>query len=194
MARSGARDSFARAEEDLLEYTGIQVDAKDLERVAEAIGADIVRREQTRQAEVMTGDVPPPERPIPFFYVACDGTGVPVTKRETVGLKGKQSENAKTREAKLGCIFTQTKTTSEEFPLGSSTKRDARSGPTGLTKERPHPSCFPKQRTNENPRRRKSSTSKPIRKECAMPASGPGAFLWDRVSSKPVARPLSPHA
>jgi hypothetical protein len=117
MARSGARDSFARAEEDLLEYTGIHVDAKDVERIAEAIGADIARREQTRQAEVMTGDVPPPERPIPVLYVACDGTGVPVTKRETVGRKGKQSENAKTREAKLGCIFTQTKTTSEGFPL-----------------------------------------------------------------------------
>jgi hypothetical protein len=116
MARSGARDSFARAEEDLLEYAGIRIDAKDVERIAEAIGADIARREQIRQAEVMAGDVPPPERPIPVFYVACDGTGVPVTKRETVGRKGKQGD-PKTREAKLGCIFTQVKTDSEGFPL-----------------------------------------------------------------------------
>lgn len=116
MARSGARDSFARAKEDLLEYAGIRVDAKDVERVAEAIGADIARREQIRQADAMKGDVPLAERPIPVFYVAYDGTGVPVTKRETAGRKGKQGD-AKTREAKLGCIFTQIKTTSEGFPL-----------------------------------------------------------------------------
>ncbi len=116
MARSGARDSFARAEEDLWDYAGIRVDAKDVERIAEAIGADIARREQIRQAEVMAGDVPPPERPIPVFYVAYDGTGVPVTKRETVGRKGKQGD-AKTREAKLGCVFTQVETDSDGFPI-----------------------------------------------------------------------------
>ena len=117
MARSGARDSFARAEEDLLEYAGIRIDARDVERVAEAIGADIARREQIRQAKVMTGDVSSPERPIPVFYVACDGTGVPVTKRETAGRKGKRDADAKTREAKLGCVFTQVKIDSEGFPL-----------------------------------------------------------------------------
>lgn len=116
MARSGARDSFARAEEDLLEYSGICVGAKDVERVAEAIGADIARREQIRRTEVPADGVPSPERPIPVFYVACDGTGVPVTKRETAGRRGKQGD-AKTREAKLGCIFTQVKKTSEGFPL-----------------------------------------------------------------------------
>jgi hypothetical protein len=116
MARSGARDSFARAEEDLLEYAGIRVGTKDVERVAEAIGADIARREQIRRTEVPTDDVPPPDEPIPVFYVTCDGTGVPVNKRETVGRKGKHGD-AKTREAKLGCIFTQTTTTPEGFPL-----------------------------------------------------------------------------
>jgi Uncharacterised protein family (UPF0236) len=117
MAKSGARDSFARAEEDLLDYAGIRVDAKDVERVAEAIGADIAQREQTHRAEAMTGHVPPSGGPIPVLYVAGDGTGVPVTKRETAGRKGKQSDDAKTREAKLGCVFTQVKTDAEGFPL-----------------------------------------------------------------------------
>lgn len=118
MARSGARDSFARAEEDLLEYSGIRVGVKDVERVAEAIGADIEDREQTHRAEAMAGHVPPPVKPIPVLYVACDGTGVPVTRRETAGRKGKHSDgNARTREAKLGCVFTQVKTDSEGFPL-----------------------------------------------------------------------------
>ena len=117
MARSGARDSFARAEEDLWEYSGIRVGAKDVERVAEAIGADIERREQVVRAEAMAGQVASPGKPIPVLYVACDGTGVPVTKRETAGRKGKQIDDAKTREAKLGCIFTQTGTDSKGFPL-----------------------------------------------------------------------------
>lgn len=116
MARSGARDSFARAEEDLLEYSGIQVGAKDVERVAEAIGADIGDRQQVCRAEAMAGYVPPPVKPIPVLYVACDGTGVPVTKRETAGRKGKQGD-PRTREAKLGCVFTQVKKDSRGFPL-----------------------------------------------------------------------------
>lgn len=44
----------------------------------------------------------------PILYIECDGTGVPVTKKETAGRKGKQLDgSAKTREAKLGCVFTQ---------------------------------------------------------------------------------------
>jgi hypothetical protein len=116
MARSGARDSFARAEEDLLEYSGIRVGAKDVERTAEAIGADIEHREKTHRAKAMAGHVPPPVKQIPVLYVACDGTGVPVTKRETAGRKGKQGD-PRTREAKLGCVFTQVKRDSEGFPL-----------------------------------------------------------------------------
>ena len=48
----------------------------------------------------MAGHVPPPVKQIPVLYVACDGTGVPVTKRETAGRKGKQGD-PRTREAKL---------------------------------------------------------------------------------------------
>ena len=44
------------------------------------------------------------------LYIAIDGTGVPVVARESEGRKGKQNrERAKTREAKLGCVFTQTR-------------------------------------------------------------------------------------
>jgi len=118
MARSGARDSFARAEEDLWHYSGIQVGAKDVERVAEAIGADIGQREQVIRTGAMAGQVASPGRPVPLLYVACDGTGVPVTARETAGRRGKQIDgSAKTREAKLGCIFTQTDTDAKGFPV-----------------------------------------------------------------------------
>src|SRR3989338_3162224 len=43
------------------------------------------------------------------MYVCMDGTGVPVVKKETAGRKGKGEDGqAKTREVKLGCVFTQT--------------------------------------------------------------------------------------
>jgi hypothetical protein len=116
MAKSGARESFARAEEDLFDYAGIRVDAKDVERVAEAIGADIARREELHRREAMAGHHPAPCTPIPVLYIAADGTGVPVTKKETAGRKGKQGD-AKTREVKLGCVFTQVKTDSKGFPV-----------------------------------------------------------------------------
>ena len=46
----------------------------------------------------------------PILYVEMDGTGLPVVKSETVGREGKtEAQPAHTREAKLGCVFTQTK-------------------------------------------------------------------------------------
>jgi len=49
------------------------------------------------------------KQPIKIMYATMDGTGVPVVKKETTGRKGKGSDGqAKTREVKLGCIFTQT--------------------------------------------------------------------------------------
>jgi hypothetical protein len=47
-----------------------------------------------------------------------DGTGVPVVKKETVDRKGKlDGLRAHTREAKLGCVFTQTAVDEEGFAI-----------------------------------------------------------------------------
>ena len=46
---------------------------------------------------------------IALLYIQLDGAGVPVVKKETVGRKGKsEGQPAHTREAKVGCVFTQT--------------------------------------------------------------------------------------
>ena len=51
-------------------------------------------------------------------YVEGDGTGIPVRPEETEGRKGKQADQpAKTREVKLGCVFTQTQENSEGQPV-----------------------------------------------------------------------------
>jgi hypothetical protein len=47
-----------------------------------------------------------------------DGTGVPVVKKEAEGHKGKaDGQPAHTREAKLGCVFTQTAWDEEGFAI-----------------------------------------------------------------------------
>ena len=56
----------------------------------------------------MEGKVIPLAPAIPILYIAIDGTGVPVVPAAAIGRKGKQTEIAKTREAKLGAVFTQT--------------------------------------------------------------------------------------
>ena len=97
----------------------LEVTTKAVERAAEAIGEDIAAREQEeiQQAvqldlSVVIGD------PIPFLYVQMDGTGVPVVKKETVGRQGKtEGQPAHTREAKLGCVFTQTKWDEEGYAV-----------------------------------------------------------------------------
>jgi len=54
-----------------------------------------------------------------------DGTGVPVVKKETVGRRQDRGQPAHTREAKLGCVFTQTTWDKEGYPI-----RDPDSPPT----------------------------------------------------------------
>jgi len=54
---------------------------------------------------------------VPRLYVSMDGTGVPVVKKETTDRQGKNGDQAKTREAKLGCIFTQTTIDKDGRPI-----------------------------------------------------------------------------
>jgi hypothetical protein len=52
------------------------------------------------------------------FYVQMDGTGLPMVARETEGRSGKAEDGrAHTREAKLGCVFTQTTVDEQGRPV-----------------------------------------------------------------------------
>jgi len=47
-----------------------------------------------------------------------DGTGVPVVRKETEGRKGKGDDGqSRTREVKLGCVFTQTDLDMNGYPV-----------------------------------------------------------------------------
>ncbi len=59
---------------------------KSVERVAEAIGADIARREQQGIDRAVQLELPiVTGQSAPILYVQMDGTGVPVEHKETAG-------------------------------------------------------------------------------------------------------------
>lgn len=119
MARAGAQSTFKEGRDDLRIYSGIRVSAKDLERVAEGIGDEMETWSKKEREEILGREEEPrPKKTIPILYVSYDGTGVPMTKQEIKGRRGKQSDgSAMTREVKLGCVFTQTRTDQKGFPL-----------------------------------------------------------------------------
>lgn len=111
MARAGARGSFVEAEEDLRVYAHVTVGRRDIERVAEEVGRQIEAGASRREADAPTADTP-------VMYVSYDGTAAPMRKNEVKGRKGKRTgEDAKGREVKVGCVFTQTTVDEDGFAV-----------------------------------------------------------------------------
>jgi hypothetical protein len=115
----GQQAPFDHGREQLQLLAGLEVTTKSVERVAEAIGADIAQREQREIEKALQLNLPiVAGEPIPVLYVQMDGTGVPVVKKETLGRQGKvEGQPAHTREAKLGCVFVQTTWDEEGFAI-----------------------------------------------------------------------------
>jgi hypothetical protein len=115
----GQQAPFEHGREQLKLLAGLDVTTKSVERVAESIGADIARQEQQAIDGAVQLDLPLiVGEPVPLLYIQMDGTGVPVVNKETLGRKGKlDGLPAHTREAKLGCVFTQTKWDKEGYAL-----------------------------------------------------------------------------
>jgi len=115
----GQQAPFDHGREQIELLAGLKVTAKAVERTAEAIGGDIARREQQQMQCAVQLDLPAIlEESVPILYVQMDGTGVPVVKKETAGRQGKHDgQPAHTREAKLGCVFTQTRWDQEGYAI-----------------------------------------------------------------------------
>jgi hypothetical protein len=123
MAKTGADVCFDRAQRQILELAGVRVTDKDVERIAEAIGEDIAGREEAKIEAAMRGEEPEIVESPSTLYITTDGTGVPILRRDTEGRKGKAPDGiARTREVKLGAIFTQTTVDEDGHPI-----RDPRS-------------------------------------------------------------------
>ncbi len=111
--RAAARTGFAAASSDLAAMANVQLDGRQIQRLVNLAAPLVaVQRAHVRLALDLKSD------PIPVFYVEVDGTGVPMDRAELAGREGKQPDGtAKTREAKLGCVFTQTKCDEEGNPV-----------------------------------------------------------------------------
>lgn len=115
----GQEAPFDHGREQMKVLAGLEVTTKAVERSAEAIGEDMARGDQQEVQRAVQLDLPIVlGEPVPILYVQMDGTGVPVVKKETDGRKGKaDGQPAHTREAKLGCVFTQTAWDAEGFAI-----------------------------------------------------------------------------
>ena len=110
-SRAAAREGFEAASDDLKELAGIQIDGRQIQRLVAHSGPMIGAQLKLTAPHV-------PAKPMPICYVEADGTGIPMVTEELEGRKGKQDDGtAKTREVKLGCIFSQTHTDQEGQPM-----------------------------------------------------------------------------
>jgi Uncharacterised protein family (UPF0236) len=96
----GAMVSFQEGSELLTELAGVEVDAKQVERTAEALGQEIAEDERQHSEPSDTLALPQ------TLYLGMDGTGIPLRAEELAGRIGKQPDgSAKTGEVKLCTIW-----------------------------------------------------------------------------------------
>ncbi len=118
MGRVGGKEAFDQGRGDLEALAGVVVPTKQVERVSEELGAQIESIWKQERKAIVSGKLAPLLPAVPKLYIAIDGTGVPVVPREAEGHHGKDATGkAKTREAKVGCIFTQTSVDKEGYPI-----------------------------------------------------------------------------
>ena len=115
----GSEMPFAPACEPMKLLAGLDVTAKSIERAAEAIGTEIAQREEQEIGRAKQLVLPlVSKRDIPKMYVLMDGVQVPVVAAETEGRTGRiEGQRARTRECKLGSVFTQTTVDPEGWPI-----------------------------------------------------------------------------
>jgi len=117
MGRVGAYRPFGLGHEDIKEMVGIDITAKEIERMSHKLGEQ-AESFMAEKAEILSADNVVPVKTVPKMYVCMDGTGVPMVKSEVADRHGKGEDGqARTREVKLGCVFTQTTVDKEGRPV-----------------------------------------------------------------------------
>ena len=102
--------SFGKAAEHLKEVGGIQIEDRQIQRVIQRVGPDVVDWNHR--------EVAPGKTPAEVIYISADATGTPMRASELVGIQGKGAGGkASTRMVNLGCVFTQLRTDQEGSPM-----------------------------------------------------------------------------
>jgi hypothetical protein len=111
MCRAGGQSPFEAAGADLHAYGGIKVEGRAIQRMVNRVAPSM---QQVLDAQGAPTNLPA----VPILYVSADGTGIPMAKKELEGRAGRQPDGtSKTREAKLGCVFTQHGVDEEGYPM-----------------------------------------------------------------------------
>jgi hypothetical protein len=95
--------SYEAASQDLLTYAGLAIDARQLQRLVRLTAPVMNRWRQAQQPSLpgaTCGEV---------MCIGTDGTGAPMRRGYLRGRKGKQGGRARTREVKVGTVFTHRK-------------------------------------------------------------------------------------
>jgi hypothetical protein len=101
-SRAAAREGYEAASADLAALAGIQIEGRQIHRLVNAMAPKL--------AGQLDAGPDSGSQPMAVLYVEVDATGVPMVAEALAGRSGKQADgSSKTREAKLGCVFTQTK-------------------------------------------------------------------------------------
>jgi hypothetical protein len=99
VGHAAALVSFAEGSDLLGDLAGVDLDAKAVERTAEALGREVAADERSV--------VEPGAPSAPTMSLGMDGTGVPMRPAELAGRAGKQTDgSSRTREAKLVTVWT----------------------------------------------------------------------------------------
>lgn len=109
---AAAMVSFAESSDLLAALAGLPVNAKQVERTAEALGRELAEDERQHVLPAAATEI------APTMYLGLDGTGVPMRKSEVAGRPGKQADgSAKTREVKLCTVWSAEGRDEEGLPV-----------------------------------------------------------------------------
>jgi hypothetical protein len=95
--------SYEAGSRDLLTYAGLSIDARQLQHMVSNMAPVMNRWRQSQgpsPADPTRGEI---------LCIGTDGTGAPMRRRHLRGRKGKQGMRARTREVKVGTVFTHRK-------------------------------------------------------------------------------------
>jgi hypothetical protein len=100
--------SYEAASLDLLTNAGLSIDARQLQRMVSHMAPVMNRWRQTQP--------PAPSDPTrgEIMCIGTDGTGAPMRRRYLRGRKGKKAKRARSREVKVGTVFTHRKPSQTE--------------------------------------------------------------------------------
>ena len=108
----GSMVSFEEGSELLAQLAGIKLNAKHVERSAEALGRQIAEDERRHVVPAAADQI------APTLLLGMDGTGAPMRSSEVAGREGKQPDgSAKTREVKICTIWSAEGRDEEGVPV-----------------------------------------------------------------------------